>query len=89
MSVIQCWNCGTRLTLCERSDNDGDCLDCGVEIALDDYLADAMSKRDALAADNERLREALQVIAETGYGHGGELAEATAKAALSSGKEVV
>ena len=61
MSVIQCWNCGTRLTLCERSDNDGDCLECGVEIALDDYLADAMTERDALAADNKRLRELLAV----------------------------
>jgi hypothetical protein len=39
---------------------------------------------DSLAADNQRLREALTVIAKTGYGHGGELAEITARAALTT-----
>jgi hypothetical protein len=42
------------------------------------------SEIDQLRADNQRLREALTVIAKTGYGHGGELAEITAKAALTT-----
>ncbi|WP_434456548.1 hypothetical protein JQR85_13745 [Stutzerimonas urumqiensis] len=54
---IECWKCHADVLLIDRSDADGECPRCGVEIALDDYLIQAMDARDALAAENERLRK--------------------------------
>ena len=48
--LIQCWKCKSDMTLTERGDNDGDCLYCGAEIDLDDYLAKALADNRALRA---------------------------------------
>lgn len=58
--VIQCWNCGTRLTLDERSENDGECPECDSELALDDYFEDALTERDELRVQVEAMRLLLQ-----------------------------
>jgi hypothetical protein len=55
-SSIDCWSCGTFMTLGERGDNDGECPRCDAEIDLDPYLAKALAEiaeRDARIAELE------------------------------------
>lgn len=40
---IQCYQCGTRMTLEELASNDGDCPECDVEIHLAEYLSKALA----------------------------------------------
>lgn len=54
---IDCWQCGKQSTLKTRSEFDGCCWACGVEIDLEDYLARAMDESDALRAEVEALRK--------------------------------
>lgn len=48
--LIQCWKYKSDMTLNEHEENDGDCLYCGAEIDLDDYLAEALTDNRALRA---------------------------------------
>lgn len=57
---IQCWQCGTRMTLDELASNDGDCPRCEVEVHLAEYLDNALSKVAALEAENAKLRAELE-----------------------------
>lgn len=57
---IQCWQCGTRMTLKELASNDGDCPRCEVEIALTEYLSNAMDSNDALRAELAALKAPAQ-----------------------------
>lgn len=47
---IQCYQCGTRMTLEELSNNDGDCPECDVEIHLAEYLSKALAEIAELRA---------------------------------------
>lgn len=62
--LIQCWKCKSDMTLTERSDNDGDCLHCGAEIDLDDYLAKALAENAALRAAPGQVAEGVVVSRE-------------------------
>ena len=53
---IQCWQCGTRMTLDELSSNDGDCPECEVEVHLADYLSEALEANQRLAAELAELK---------------------------------
>lgn len=57
---IQCWQCGTRMTLDELASNDGDCPRCEVEVHLAEYLDNALSKVATLEAENTKLRAELE-----------------------------
>lgn len=57
---IQCWQCGTRMTLDELASNDGDCPRCEVEVHLAEYLDKALSKVATLEAENAKLRAELE-----------------------------
>ena len=57
---IQCWQCGTRMTLDELASNDGDCPRCEVEVHLAEYLDNALSKVATLEAENAKLRAELE-----------------------------
>ena len=58
MKAIQCWQCGTGMTLDALASNDGDCPECEVEIYLGEYLSEALDT-------NQRLREALADLLES------------------------
>ena len=57
---IQCWQCGTRMTLDALASNDGDCPECEVEIHLGEYLSEALDT-------NQRLEAELAKAHEYGY----------------------
>ena len=48
---IQCWQCGTRMTLDALASNDGDCPECEVEIHLGEYLSEALDTNQRLEAE--------------------------------------
>ena len=67
---IQCWQCGTRMTLDELASNDGDCPECEVEIHLGEYLSEALDTNQRLEAELAALKaapaepdEAVEVVA--------------------------
>lgn len=68
---IQCWQCGTRMTLDELANNDGDCPRCEVEVHLAEYLDNALSKVATLEAE-------LATVKKVAYGNM-ELLEENAK----------
>ena len=43
-----CWSCEVGMTLDQRSEADGNCPHCSVEIDVDECLATALSERDEL-----------------------------------------
>ena len=53
---IQCWQCGTRMTLDALASNDGDCPECEVEIHLGDYLSEALDTNQRLEAELAELK---------------------------------
>ena len=53
---IQCWQCGTRMTLDALASNDGDCPECEVEIHLGDYLSEALDTNQRLEAELAALK---------------------------------
>ena len=57
---IQCWQCGTRMTLDELSSNDGDCPECEVEVHLADYLSEALEANQRLAAELAELKAKME-----------------------------
>jgi hypothetical protein len=67
--TIQCWSCGTQMTLEELSSNDGDCPECEVEIALAEYLARALAENAELRAQPpSQGGEAVEVVAWRHWG---------------------
>ena len=65
---LKCWSCKAEFTLKERSDCDGCCWKCGVEIDLDSYV-ETFAKLAETAADQvvkllAQLRDANDTLAE-------------------------
>ena len=56
---IQCWQCGTRMTLDALASNDGDCPECEVEIHLGEYFSEALDTNQRLEAECKRLLDLL------------------------------
>jgi len=54
---IQCWQCGTRMTLDALASNDGDCPECEVEIHLGEYLSEALDTNQRLEAELAKAHE--------------------------------
>ena len=52
---LKCWSCKAEFTLKERSDCDGCCWKCGVEIDLEDYAGKFAGEVERLRADLEGL----------------------------------
>ena len=74
---IQCWQCGTRMTLDALASNDGDCPECEVEIHLGEYLSEALDT-------NQRLEAELAKAHEYGYQYRQERNRAQAELATKA-----
>lgn len=61
---IQCWQCGTRMTLDELASSDGDCPECEVEVHLADYLSEALEANQRLAAELAELKAKMSGVDE-------------------------
>lgn len=57
LDTIVCWNCGQKVTLEARDDEDGFCPHCMCELDLSDYLINANAALSAVTAERDRLRE--------------------------------
>ena len=79
---IQCWQCGTRMTLDALASNDGDCPECEVEIHLGEYLSEALDT-------NQRLEAELAKAHEYGYQYRQERNRAEAELAALKAKAAV
>lgn len=69
---IQCWQCGTRMTLDELASNDGDCPRCEVEVHLAEYLCTALSRVAALEAELVRTAAQRDAILQQARAWAGE-----------------
>jgi len=69
---IDCWACGTYMTLDERGDNDGDCPICNAEIDLEPYLAKALAGHSVREVRIAELVGALERIAGSAASHVGQ-----------------
>ncbi|MEF2104291.1 hypothetical protein [Pseudomonas aeruginosa] len=55
--TITCWQCEESMTLDQRSDEDGQCPHCGVEVDLEDYLIAAKAEAQALREEVARAEQ--------------------------------
>lgn len=74
---IQCWQCGTRMTLDELASNDGDCPRCEVEVHLAEYLCTALLRVAELEADLAKLRAGQEPVRFWFIGDAGQQKGAT------------
>lgn len=58
IAEIECWHCETGLTLEQRSEADGNCPHCSVDIDVDEYLARALARIKEL--EGERVAQGTQ-----------------------------
>lgn len=54
--ALKCWSCKAEFTLKERSDCDGCCWKCGVEIDLEDYAGKFAGEVERLRAEVDKLQ---------------------------------
>ena len=61
--ALQCWSCRAAFTLKDRSDCDGCCWKCGVEIDLEDYAEKFAGEVERLRAENEAFDAGMRNLA--------------------------